>query len=203
MDVNFTGFRNIGYSKGRIYSAIKNGEKTLIDPNSFVDVHSFNVELKDDFDGKDLTEFAKSLKASKKVERGLHPEGPDFMNVALYESHVPGDEGIYVNLNDKPVDICDDNLPIISYITKFMKKVLKHPDNKFVVNQDYLFSKAAAVSIDLKRDLRTMFCDENGFHADKYIDFICAAHSPEATKIGAKEIFEKLQGRMMDYFNAD
>lgn len=194
MNVNFTGFRNIGYLK-KEYVNKKSDDFKESDEEQFI-----NIQLSDDFNGKDLTEYRKKLKTTD-LKGCLHPYNKNSINIAIMKDVAEDnigrdvDYGIYIN-DDNELEINDQNLSMLSYIAKLLKRVVNTPPEDFVVNKDYLNSMEAAYSIDLGSDLS----HELG---SQYPQYKVLIHHPRVVKYGANEMLNTIQDIMNDYFDVE
>ena len=199
MNINFTGVKNIGYFN-----------RQFVDDNEFrnlrddVEVENENyycldekfltVQLTDDYNGKDLTEFKKAISTSDLKRKYPNPVGNDFLNIFVEKEEYKKDltEGSKVSyfINGEELKINDKNLKFISYVSKLMKKISQTPENKLVYNRDFVNGEEADKAIILGVDL----IDTPFYFAKNDI------YSPSQAISGSKLVFNEIQDTMMDYF---
>ncbi len=208
MNISFTGIKNMGYQLIQYREAYyEDGTTEYLNPgedidkddyDSDVEEHYLTVQLTDDYNGKDLTEFKNKLKTADIEGNPLHPVNSSLLNITVCKENLTDDFtkpmiSLYLNDATEPLEINDKNLSILSFVAKLLKRVSVSKDKDFVVNKDYLESDAAT-SIIIGEDLREDF----GKYYDQMID---QAHSPEVVRNGAGEMSDILQQRMIDYFS--
>lgn len=186
MQVSFTGFKNAGYL------AIANiGEEP-------VEVYQSNIQLTDDKDGKDLTEFRNVLK--KTGGDFINPINRDFVNIECVSRHYTDEDddgdGVenFVLLNQREVEVCDKNLPIFSFLAKLTRNMAKKPLNEFVVNKDYLESNDCRYGVMAGADMVDLVGEES------YLPVVKMLHEPERVVSGVKGQNAFIQSIMVDYF---
>ncbi|MGN0030664.1 MAG: hypothetical protein ACI37Q_01760 [Candidatus Gastranaerophilaceae bacterium] len=210
MNINFTGIKNVGYLHRNLREAYDDENETVryLDPDddsiekedydADIDEHYLTVQLTDDYNGKDLTEFRNVLKRSKIVGNPLNSNDSAIVSFAVTKEY-PTDEFespqtyFYLNECDDPIPMEDKNLGLISFLAKLVTRVSKTENKDFLVNRDYLDS-IAATSMIYGENLKAEF----GKNYDKEIRI---AHSPQIVRDGAKEINKLVQERMFDYFS--
>lgn len=185
MQVSFTGFKNAGY-----LTVANIGEEP-------VEVYQSNIQLTDDKDGKDLTEFKNVLR--KTGGNFINPINKDFVNIECVSSPNTdeyGEDGVerFLLLNQQEVEVCDENLPIFSFLAKLTRNIAKKPLNDFVVNKDYLTSDDCRYGVMSGADMVDIVGEES------YKPVVEMIHEPERVVSGAKMQNSFIQSVMMDYF---
>lgn len=206
MQVNFTGIQNISYDYRKYKESIYNGyslELPLdedIDKNNYdedVSEHYINLELTDDENGQDLTEFRKQIKTTDLKGDCLHPVRKNLLNIAIieekYTDNTKPDVSIIINNHPDELEINDKNLPMFSYITKLLKRISKADDESFIITKDYL-QNDAATSIIPGEDLSEEY-------SKGYIYKLGEIHAPDNVKKGAENMSKIITDRMLDYFS--
>lgn len=122
-NVSFTGIRNIG--------AVQFKRK----PNTIS--MSLSATLKDDFNGKDLTEFNSVLKKTfgKDASKFKNPNYNDLLNVEFITKHDTGEGRVL--LNGDLVAVNDNNLPMFTYLAKITRKIAALSDDQMPVDASY------------------------------------------------------------------
>ena len=195
-NINFTGIRNIGYER-RNYMQKHYDEATDSQFKDQEEEHFINIELTDDYNGKDLTEFKNVLKTST-LSNYTNPIHPNFLNIGISKEVVTEDFNktkdyqVWINDADSELFVNDKNLRMFSYIAKLLKRIENTPDKNFVVNNDYL-NYDAKDSVILGEDLEKTY-------GKYYNQAIRDIHSPEHVKRGAGEMNDLVKDMMFDYF---
>lgn len=198
MRINFTGIKNVGYET-RQYFHYVNNHGSGDEFEEVEDEHFLNLELTDDKDGNDLSEFKKMIKTTD-LNYYDHPVDPAMLNIAISRDVVSDylgqtiDYQVYINEADKELVIKDENLPFFTYLAKLMNKVKDTPDNKFKLEDDYLYSKDAAVSVIIGEDLEDTY-------GESYPDALKEIYSPQKIKAGISAMNNLIKDMMTDYFN--
>lgn len=198
MRINFTGIKNVGYETRQYFHYVNNHESGD-EFEEVEDEHFLNLELTDDKDGNDLSEFKKMIKTTD-LNYYDHPVDPAMLNIAISRDVVSDylgqtiDYQVYINEADKELVIKDENLPFFTYLAKLMNKVKDTPDNKFKLEDDYLYSKDAAVSVIIGEDLEDTY-------GESYPDALKEIYSPQKIKAGISAMNNLIKDMMTDYFN--
>lgn len=198
MRINFTGIKNVGYETRQYFHYVNNHESGD-EFKEVEDEHFLNLELTDDKDGNDLSEFKKMIKTTD-LNYYDHPVDPAMLNIAISRDVVSDylgqtiDYQVYINEADKELVIKDENLPFFTYLAKLMNKVKDTPDNKFKLEDDYLYSKDAAVSVIIGEDLEDTY-------GESYPDALKEIYSPQKIKAGISAMNNLIKDMMTDYFN--
>ena len=184
MQVSFTGFKNAGY-----LTATRIGEEP-------VEVYQSNIQLTDDANGKDLTEFKNVIQ--KTGGNFINPINRDFVNIECVRRPYTDDYGDgvenFIFLNQREVEVCDKNLPIFSFLAKLTRNIAKKPLNDFVVNKNYLGSDNCRYGVMAGTDIVDIVGKEN------YLPVVEMMHKPEIVVDGVKRQNAFIQSIMMDYF---
>lgn len=198
MRINFTGIKNVGYETRQYFHYVNNHESGD-EFKEVEDEHFLNLELTDDKDGNDLSEFKKMIKTTD-LNYYDHPVDPAMLNIAISRDVVSDylgqtiDYQVYINEADKELVIKDENLPFFTYLAKLMNKVKDTPDNKFKLEDDYLYSKDAAVSVIIGEDLEDTY-------GESYPEALKEIYSPQKIKAGISAMNNLIKDMMTDYFN--
>ena len=176
MHVNFKGFKNIG----TLGPAKSTGAKDVL--------NIFNMQLTDDYNGNDLSEYKKVISNHPEL---INTVNPYFMNLISFNFN--GKEGLF--LNGKKLPLNDDNLDVYSFVVKAFKKIAMQKTDKFVVNRDYLtsddFYNGFTQFFDIKFD---------NLPRDKYAQIVNILHDPSIVKESAKSLYNELQNSVIKYF---
>lgn len=201
MQINFTGIRNIGYERRYYEQSSANDPNEEFDDEYFEEKeqeHFINIELTDDVFGNDLTEYKNIIKTTD-LKNYTNPINPNFLNIMMSKDEVKTnlekitDYQFWINDSENEFVVNDQNLKMLSFIAKILRRISNTPDEKFVVNQDYLNNDDAKDSVILGEDLKETY-------GEYYDDAKLQIHDPEHIKNGAKKMNNILQEVMMDYF---
>ena len=192
--INFCGFKNVGYFR-RIACDGNPFEQNV--KNTFIDENFLNIQLLDDFNGKDLSEFKKLLSTTD-MARTQNPIGNDFVNIAVIKEYSYEDakpvENISFFVNDNMLEVNDENLGFLSHIIKLVRKISETPAENFVHKQDFINGDKAPRAIILNEDL-----DEFGAQIGMP-NLVKKLYTPNNVQNGAKQMYERMQNVMMNYF---
>lgn len=204
MDVSFTGIKNIG----SIFSSynFKNSKAPLdlygIPKDSTrirTDAFWMNMHLSDDYNGKHLTNFKEAIKKSGlSMEDYKNPIDKNSLNMIVSRDYHEIDGNLSeineIVLNDKPLELNDNTLPVFSYLGKLVREITHKPDEKFVVNRDYMESDDLANGLVIGENLKLLY-------KDKYEQEMEIAHNPKVVKTIAGKIDNIINGIMVNYFD--
>lgn len=198
MQIRFTGIKNVGYET-RTYSQHFDNDGEGRGFEEVENEYFLNLQLSDDYNGKDLTEFRENVQKTG-LKNFSHPLYPDMLSLAIskdvvtegYSSNV--DYQVYINDADKELEVNDNNIPMFSYLARLLNKVAKTPDNKLCVDKDYLADDAAE-SVILGEDLKDTYGEIYPYEIDRI-------HSPKVVKNGAAKMSELIRDIMLQYFNS-
>lgn len=121
-NVSFTGIRNIaGMEFSRKAPTVSK---------------SLSMVLRDDFDGKDLTEFRNVIKKVTDTPSKFNNEiSSEILNIECISGGGRFPDGVAVN--GELLEVNDKNLPVFSYISKLTRKIGSMPDKNMVIDNDY------------------------------------------------------------------
>ncbi len=215
MDINFTGFKNIGSISANLNDLMivgKNELKITSSPGNRINAKILNIHLTDDYNGKDLAEFYKTAKKSS-LNNYLNFVNKDFLNILFVKNNYErAAKGIFIN--NSPLELKDENLSFLSFLSKLLNRISETPSDKLIINKNYLesedASKALVLMYDLKDVITKAFTPKSGNDIFKgiakgignknYDDFIKNAHSYDIVHSNVKNMFNILQDTMIDYF---
>lgn len=195
MQVSFTGFKNAGLCHG---TEVQNENGCFTEKT---DLHFLNIQLTDDYNGKDLTTYQQILKKPNMSEY-KNNRNKDFINICTHQNISPDNKrnNTVIFLNDKILPINDQNLPIISFIAKLIRRIKETPENKYIVDNDYKAGDEVAKLIIPGVDLYKNF--EDSENQDEYYRLtIDNIHAPNHVKAGSSVMFDQIQETMLDYFS--
>ncbi len=201
MQINFTGIKNIGYERRYYEQSSVNDQNEEFDDEDFEEKeqeHFINLELTDDIYGKDLTEYKNIIKTTN-LRNYTNPINPNFLNLMISKAEVTDHLGkakdyqLWINKSDNEFIVNDQNLKMISFIAKILRKISNTPEEKFIVNKDYINSDDAKNGVALGENLEETY-------EQYYDEAIKQIHDPKNVKKGALEMNNILQEIMIDYF---
>lgn len=127
--INFTGIKNAGYASVNTYT--ENGEKSRT---------ILNMQLTDDKNGKDLSEYKMILNNYPSLMNDINDE---FVNVE-FESE---NQGPYVimqaKINGNPIPVHNKFLPLLNFAKKLVNKVANFKPKDFKYDPDHYLMKEA------------------------------------------------------------
>lgn len=186
MDINFTGLSNIYGLKVAVAPSKITGTPFKMNEKVYM-----TLRLKDDAWGKDLSEFRSAI-ATTDAARKNHPVFPDFLNIAISKLSTYTNNGlsdsdykIFINSNE-PMNVNRQNMKFFTYLAKLLNKINKHPQDKFVVNEDFKNSNelASCLLLDAPADV------------SRYKDSL---FTPNNVKLRSRELLDNLQACMEKY----
>ena len=201
-NVNFTGFKNIGGEHG-VYYATKMDSKghTVADLKHSIDDYVVSMELTDDYNGKDLTNFKRAVMKAD-TENGFNDFNINFLQLHIAKPNTKEFGKFKIFLNDSEVEIKDENLGLLSFIVQMLQRVVDTPKDKLVLDRDFLEDSYEAslmvnsVCMNYPDDIpsREDLTQEDNQKIKSFYD-----------KNSAKEVYNKaldaVMGKMMDYFS--
>lgn len=210
MQVTFTGIKNIGFIKTSIDYAnlgiIKEndqGWKRILQMSGsdfqLEEGYLLNMQLTDDFNGKHYTEFKNALeKSNLSLSDFRNPINNNFLNIffnrEFYKENGKILKDTIFSINDRDIMIKDKNLPLFTYLARTIREISQKPEEKFVINEDYLASEELSKGMCMGDDLKKIF-------GENYYDEARRMHNPSDVKDCAKLMDNLLQSEMYDYFN--
>lgn len=168
-NISFSGIKNMSY----------NFDKTIDLSDRVTRERWLSVELT----GHDLHKFKRALKRSRLDKKDYaNPIQKNFLNINTFS--LPSEDCIAIN--NSILEVNDDTLPMYTEIARITRKILKKKKSDFIVDENYLNSKAfnKALLMDVEVD-----------------DLIATKlHMPESVKKGTKNINVIIQRIMERYF---
>ncbi len=216
MNINFTGIKNIGYCNASFndeaFRVLQNDNEDEFEYENQAqeesdygyplykkqEVHTINIELTDDFNGKHLSEFKKALKNSNLPYADyVNPINSKFLNIYLTDDIIEDDDGKFKDnvlyVNNLEVELKDKTLPIFSYIAKLISEIAHKPKEEFVVNKDYFASDDAKEGILFGDNMEDIYKED-------YLEVMEDIHDPQNVKNGAKKMNNVIMEFMSKYF---
>lgn len=181
MQISFTGIRN-----ATAYSYIDNGMSSR-------DIQ-LSTQLKDDENGKDLSEYKQLI---KKFPDFQHEHYSNFIHISTMQVGKGDDMETNTFLNGNLVPENDKYLPIFSYIGKLTKKISNLPNDKFPVDEAYKRSDFAKFATIYDEEMLSEELKELNYFKLNSPDEI---YQPENVKGCANEICKNITNCMMEYF---
>lgn len=154
------------------------------------------VNLTDDFNGKDLTEFRQVAKKCQPIigqcifpedNRFIHimtnvlDDGKDIPDLAVNYTVIPAETG---------------TMSMFTYISKLAKRIAQMNDKDFILNKDFKMGPDGDRFLIPALNITTLAKNEQ-----EYLDILDEAYSPVSNRNAAKRIFFDIQKKMFDYFN--
>lgn len=183
-NINFTGLKNIGFLN--IYEKQPQIPFPLRRSNMI-------IQLTDDYNGKDLSEFKEILKkCATKEESYIFPHDSNFLHLftAQYENSIDIPE-LFVNWIKVPTE--NKTMPLFTYIAKVTKRIASMKSKDFIVDNDFKYGPDGNEYIFPMKKLTDFIYPEN---IPRTLDMIYSQHS---CKYGADKINNDIQTQMLDY----
>lgn len=177
MSISFTGFKNI--------STVKFVDPSI--PNDYY-MYSMTMQLTDDYDGKDLSIFKKTVQQPSTFQYAPL-EDSRFVNVQLVKTP---DQDAYMCVNGEPLLPNRDTLGMFSVVAKLLKRVRDAVPEQMVINRDYVCSDEYDNMVIPGHNLRE-------FLGDNYESIAGDLVLPQVVKTQAGETLQGLEDIMMDY----
>ena len=177
-NVSFTGIKNVGCL------AFQDTPTTFR--------NALSVIITDDAKGQDVVEFRKVVdKVAQKSKNFMNDKNYNLLNIETRISQ--DDQTLY--LNNKPVKVNDENLPIFSYLAKLTKRIANMPKKDFVIERDYV---DFATPDNLVSDRRILFEGYEDYWNYKgvYDNYF----ERDAVQPFAKRVNKFIQEKMNKYF---
>lgn len=195
MQVSFTGLKNVGYMNSYGYPVYNNdNNQHYYNKNNYFDLNIINMELTDDFNGKDLSEYKKAIKNAN-IENAHHPLFPNFINFGIVKNELDDDKDTYFFLNGAKLPVTDENMNLFSFLAKSLDKLNAKSVAKFTVNEDYLSDPDTARAIMLGEDMSDKFESEE--ETQDYLKYVI--HDAENVKNGSSKMIKLLEDKIYDY----
>lgn len=195
MQINFTGIQNTAQYNQLFHPLMQDENGRLFyTKDKYIKACHFNTELTDDTFGQDLTKYNEVLKNSAMPEARNNIYSR-YMNITTLRPNYSQDD-VNILLNGIPVEICDKNIPLITFISKILNKISEQSDNEFKISEDYSVIDDGSIAVAYGQNLET-----NCISDEDYFDTMLAIHDPENIKNGVNEIIENITDRMIDYFS--
>lgn len=195
MNINFTGIKNPGYYAINMYPArTYDDTRVQYSEDKYIAAKYLTMELTDDFNGKDLSEYKTKLKQSN-LGNLINSINPNFLNFGILKGELPADKGTYFVINGTAIELEDEHLPIISFIAQKLGQ-LKNDTNSVIVDKDYYKSDIAANSLMLGRDIR----DDYNYYENPLED-LKRYHNLDIISDGAEKMLQLLDNKMMEYLD--
>lgn len=189
MTINFTGIKNVGSLSSK-----------STHPLLPIELHVLNVQMTDDYNGKDLSEYRKVLnKTSNNGTSFFNSIAPDFLNIHVlkFEDNTNNVITKYI-VNGHVLKISDSNIPIIEFISKITKKISKTNEKDFIINKDYLDSDEFRYGFVPGNDI-DISLGSNATSETKE-DLRKTIHTPRSVKKCAEKIHNNIHNTMLKYF---
>lgn len=183
-NINFTGIRNIGaFAKPLTYTS----------PN--VKVTHMIINLTDDYNGKDLTEFKEVAKKCEPIiGRCEFGKNPNFIHIMTSLSEKKDSIPILV-VNYLIIPIKRETLSMFSFVAKLTRRISQMSDNQFEISNDFKFGPAGDSYILPCHKVSTL----NSSDPKKTKELLNEIYSPANNKRVAKIINKQIQYSMEDY----
>lgn len=177
-NVSFTGLKNVGCF---VFQD---------SPTSFR--NALSAIITDDAKGQDVVEFRKVVdKVAQKSENFMNNRNYNLLNI---ETHIsPESRTLY--LNNKPVKVNDENLPIFSYLAKLTKRIANMPKKDIIIEGDYV---NLATPDNLVSDRRIIFKGYEDYW--NYTGIYDNYFEPDTVQPFAKQFNKFIQEKMNKYF---
>lgn len=209
--ISFTGFKNISaitthalppidFAKIKANEEMDDFEKQMLIDKLIKDntltIQSLNLQLKDDFNGKDLTDFNNAAKSSD-LKNYRNPINQNFLNINIAQNNKK--DIFKIVINDKELKVKDENLKLISFIAKLLTRISKQPKEKLVVNETYLEDKELS-GVLINRITRNAM--QSPFKTEEDLERgIAALHGYDNVSKVSKDMSDKITEHMIEYFS--
>lgn len=161
-NISFTGIRNASYFAGRTINS------------------AFDRYLSSELTGKDLHKFRKAVKQAAFDKKDyLNPLQDNYINVSIASA----DGTDVLLINEVPVELVDESLPLFRYAARLTRRIAKKPQKDFIIQRDYIKSNLFQ---------RSTLCGSMLSNPEN-------CHLPENIKRGAKSINDAIQRIMEKY----
>lgn len=200
MNIHFTGIKNVGFETRSYAQKYEDEEDDNKNFNEIEDEYFLNVQLSDDKDGNDLTEFRDHVRKTG-LKNFSHPYNPNMLSLQIskdvlergYSKNI--DYQVYINDADKELEVNDNNLQMFSYLARLLNKISNLPNQKLIAEREYL-SDDAAESVILGENLKETYGDAYNYEIERI-------HSPNIVKYGARKMSSLITEIMANYFDGE
>ncbi len=178
-NVSFTGIRNIAWAEfSRQAPTVSK---------------SLSMVLRDDFNGKDLTEFRNVIKKVTDTPSKFNNEiSSEILNIECVSGGGRFEDGVFVN--NELLEVNDKNLPVFSYISKLTRKISSIHDKDMIVDNDYRDYVADEALIYGAR-----ISDKLPSNVSR-LNFISQFFEKDKVKASAQQVNDFIQNIMNRYF---
>lgn len=121
--INFHGIQNIGYI--RVTNRDSNGRSSRC---------AMSMELTDDSNHKDLTEYRKIIKANPSLKNEVNDK---FLNIEFETRRINNTTYILNNLNGQPISISPKNAHLLGFMKNLLNRVANFKEKDFKVDEDF------------------------------------------------------------------
>ena len=137
--INFTGIKNVGYTRVIIDHNPNIEEKTIM-----------NMELTDDGKNQDLAEYRKFLKSNPSLKNEINDR---FINIE-FDSFTVGDGfGTKMGINGNDIFPSGENMNIINFAKNLVNRVAKFKNKDYVKDEYHYLSKEAQEGLIYKKNI--------------------------------------------------
>ena len=183
-NINFTGLRNIGAYMKPLPYAMPNTTKTYM-----------IVNLTDDFNGKDLTEFKKAAKKCEPIiGKCIFPYNSKFIHIMTNVIN-NGKDLPDLAVNHIIIPAQRETLSMFSYIAKLTKRIAQMTNESFDIHKDFKYGPDGDNFIFPAGRVSNF----NPDNPEKTHEFLDEIYSPETDRKVAIVINRHIQARMEDY----
>lgn len=182
--INFTGLKNIGsYSKNLPYY-----------PKNQLRTHMI-INLTDDYQGNDLTEFKEIAKKCRPLLGNMNfAKNSNFIHIMTSTTNLKDDvPGMAVNHIVIPAR--KETLPLFSYIAKLTRRIANMTDKEFIINNDFKYNNDGESFIFPLIKVSDL-TKHNKQKTNQLLDEI---YSPENNRKVSQIINNHIQQQMEDY----
>lgn len=192
MDTTFTGIKNLSYLK------IQHANQETKIANQPLDRYVLNMQLTDDANGNDLTNF-RSLLQKTGIQLRNHPINPEFLNIEIFTNSAHSESGRIIFLNRTGLKIKDDILSMMSYIGKLLKRITNMKEQEFRLDEQYCIPENLCKSTLMGQDILEIL--PQNLSITKQRNVIANLHSEQNVKDGTTKMFNIFQDEMLDYLS--
>ena len=146
--INFTGIKNVGYA------SITMDREQGIETRTIM-----NMELTDDGDNKDLTEYRKILNHNQHLKNEINDR---FINVEFDSLSIDNEFGTKIKINGNNVFPTDGNMNIINFTKNLVNRVAKFKKKDFVKDDYHYLTKEAQEGLIYKENIEDYIDGSSG-----------------------------------------